>query len=140
MPKGSKALLCLFKTYVTYEELEINQNRIGADLMTVLYNDFNASQFTSEASYCILMLDHASASLVQQATPASNAPHPKSGKALSMDRIDIFHQEWSKSIKHDTNPYTIFKEDHKWESWHREFPANGQYPQRRIQTSCTIIR
>jgi hypothetical protein len=129
LPKGSKALLHLFKTYITHE-WEINQKRITADWMTILYDNFNAYQFTSEASYRVMMLDHAHALLVQQAnSSALNTPHPKSGKALSMDPIDIFHREWSKSIKRDTNAYTIFKEDHQWENWHREFTITARSQQ-----------
>jgi hypothetical protein len=93
------------------------------------YDDFNAHRFTSEASYRVMLLDHASATLVQQATPATNTPHPKSGKALSMDPIDIFHREWSKSIKRDTNAYAVFKEDHQWENWHREFTVTARSQQ-----------
>jgi hypothetical protein len=129
LPKGSKALLRLFKTYIAYE-WEVNQKRVDDDWMTVSYDDFNAYRFTSAASYRVMLLDHASAStLVQQATPATNTPHPKSGKALSMDPVDIFHREWSKSIKRDTNAYTIFEEDHQWENWHREFTVTARSQQ-----------
>jgi hypothetical protein len=128
LPKGSKALLRIFKTYVTYE-LDVNKKNVGADWMTILYDDFNAYWFTSEASYRVMLLDQASASLVQQATTPLNAPHSNSGKALSMDPIGIFHRKWSKSIKRDTNAYTIFKEDHQWENWHREFTVTARSQQ-----------
>jgi hypothetical protein len=94
LPKGSKALLCLFKTYVTYE-WEVDQKRVTAgDWIAISYDNFNDYRFTSGASYRVMMLNHAHASLVQQANPSTlNTPHPTSEKALSMDPIDIFHQE-----------------------------------------------
>jgi hypothetical protein len=97
--------------------------------VTISYDDFNVYRFTSEALYRFMLLNCASATLVQQATTATNTPHPKLGKALSMDPIDIFHREWSKSIKRDTNAYTICKEDHQWENWHREFTVTARSQQ-----------
>jgi hypothetical protein len=57
-------------TFVAYN-WELNQARVGEDWTKVSYDKFIVYQFTSKASYQVMLLDHASASLVQQAAPAS---------------------------------------------------------------------
>jgi hypothetical protein len=54
-------------TYAAYK-WELNQARVGEDSTKVAYNKFIVYQFTSKASYQVMLLDHASASLVQRSS------------------------------------------------------------------------
>ena len=121
LPDGYKALLKIFKTYVSYEK-EVNGLKLHENWSLINKEDFNDYRFSQECSYRVMQLGNGNPPTTSsQGRSLQYAVTTQSLKAMSADPIEIVRREWKKGIKRDATAYQNFTTDKQWENWNRGF-------------------
>jgi hypothetical protein len=135
LPKGTKGMLRIFKTYVTYER-ETNSNRFDDDWLQLTRDAFQDYRFSEDCALHVALLNDPKTALtlgpvskINQATAKAIKTNVATSSAYTpLTAEETFDKDWTKGARRDSSAYLPFTNDKYWESWKRSFD-NTAYSQ-----------